>query len=125
MKAGMELLTPDLVGKHTDDDRDEELNRERLHDLGEELATYVYYATTVLEYFRNTLTEQELMQPPKGGKLDDLARARQVLGINPSISKSLLNSFRKAQKLPQRLWAVNGAGDRVNNQGAAKQTENK
>src|SRR5205807_10390088 len=106
MEASLELLSPNIVGKNANDDKDDELSRERLHELGEELTTYVYYATTILEYFKNSLNEQALMRPSKGGKLDDLAKARQVLGINPNISRSLLDSFRHAHNLPPRVWTV-------------------
>lgn len=105
-----------------DDDKERQVGRERLGELGEELVTYVYYATTVLEHFRNTLSETAITGAGKGGHLDDLARARQVLAVNPGITRSLLNAFRGAHKLPTSTWPSPSSSSNGKPGGASSET---
>lgn len=72
---------------------------DELLDLADELATYLYYAVTLRQFFNDNLQQMMLIQV-SDGHLDTLAKARQVLGINPSITRSLLRSFRAAHGLP-------------------------
>lgn len=74
--------------------------RERINSLMEELATYLYYSVTLLQFFKNSLSEDALTKPAKGGSLDDLAKARQLLAVNPAITRKMLNKFRSAHGLP-------------------------
>ena len=60
---------------------------------------YVYYTTTILQMFNNGLSETALTKPKAGGSLDDLARARQILSVNPRITRAILDTFRSAQNL--------------------------
>ena len=94
------------IASSPNDDKARQLDCEKLGELGEEFATYVYYAGTVLEYFKNTLSQQAITQPASGGSLDDLARARQTLSVNPSITRALLNSFRIAHQLTTPAWPL-------------------
>jgi hypothetical protein len=73
--------------------------RWKLDDLDEELFTYLNYVTTILQFFRNTLTEQMLINPPKCGSLDHLAKARQMLAISPGITRAMLHMFCAAHGL--------------------------
>jgi hypothetical protein len=67
--------------------------------LSEEFATYIYYAITLRQLFNDGLKEATLRKPPDGGNLDTLAKSRQVLGVNPGITRALLKSFRTANGL--------------------------
>jgi hypothetical protein len=73
--------------------------RAALCELREELATYVYHATTILQFFNNGLSETAFTQPKAGGSMDDLARARQILSVNSRITRAMLDTFRSAQNL--------------------------
>lgn len=79
--------------------KDHESNAAELRELSEELGTYIYYAVTLRQVFNDGIQEQTLTQPPAGGHLDNLAKARQVLGVNPAITRALLKSFRNAHGL--------------------------
>lgn len=41
-----------------------------------------------------------MLTTPNGGSLDTLAKARQVLAINPGTTQALLKTFRAAHGLP-------------------------
>ena len=69
-------------------------DKKTLASLHEELASYIYYSVTVLEFFSNTLDETNLAQTENQKRFDELARARQYLAINPSITRSMLDKFR-------------------------------
>ncbi len=71
-----------------------------LAELAEEVATYIQYALTLRQMFNDALQQAALTNPPVNGNLDTLAKARQVLGLNPAITRGLLRSFRAAHDLP-------------------------
>jgi hypothetical protein len=74
--------------------------RAKLRDFSEELSTYIYYLATLLQFFRNSLSEDELQQAETdGGGLDKLAKARQVMSINPVITRTMLDQFRLQHRL--------------------------
>ena len=72
---------------------------ENLNALQEELASYLYYLLTILQFFQNSLSQESLTTEEEGGTLDYLARARQMFAINPSITRSMLNRFRGVHSL--------------------------
>jgi hypothetical protein len=80
-------------------DRERAAKREKLEDLGEELGTYTYCAVTLRQFFRDTLPPAALKQPPAGGGLDDFAKARRGLGVDPRNTRDMLNAFRAAHKM--------------------------
>ena len=67
--------------------------------LHEELASYIYYCVTVLEFFSNVLDAAKLQQAERDKVFDRLAQARQYLAINPSITRNMLDKFREEFKL--------------------------
>jgi hypothetical protein len=67
--------------------------------LHEELATYIYYCVTVLEFFSNVLDAAKLQQAEKDKVFDRLAQARQYLAVNPSITRNMLDKFREEFRL--------------------------
>jgi hypothetical protein len=72
---------------------------EQLANLSEELGTYVFCATTVRQFFTDEITKQQITASVPGD-LDSLAKARQVLGVNPAVTRILLSSFRTAHAMP-------------------------
>lgn len=74
--------------------------RHKLANLKSELATYCFYLATLLQFFNNNL-QQAVLEPceTEGGGLDQLARARQVLAVDPDITFNLLNRFRGSNQL--------------------------
>jgi hypothetical protein len=83
----------------SDQDKKTASRREDLKALIDQLATYFYFAETLLEFFNNSLKARTLKAAEENGKLDKLAQARQALAVDPSISRALLNDFRKSQKM--------------------------
>ena len=67
-----------------------------LYSLHEELATYIYYCVTLLQFFSDVLDGNKLKQAEKNKAFDELARARQYLAINPSITRTMLDKFRQS-----------------------------
>jgi energy-coupling factor transporter ATP-binding protein EcfA2 len=67
-----------------------------LYSLHEELASYIYYCVTLLQFFSEVLDANTLVQAEQGKAFDELARARQYLAINPSITRTMLDKFRKS-----------------------------
>jgi hypothetical protein len=76
--------------KSRDDDDDDQIS-----SLYEELSTYLYYSITLMEYFRKEWDKETINKADIRGTFSQLARARQFLEINPSITTSILNEFRK------------------------------
>jgi Cdc6-like AAA superfamily ATPase len=103
LKAAWNLL-PDYLNSKTPLNGDDlsDPKRKELSTLREEMATYLYYAITILQFFNDVLTETTLTTTDQSGSLDNLVRARQVIAVNPAISRAIINQFRNAHKL--RLW---------------------
>lgn len=74
-------------------------DRKTINSLHEELASYIYYCVTVLEFFSNVLDAEKLKQGEADKIFDRLAQARQYLSINPSITRSMLDKFREEFEL--------------------------
>lgn len=83
----------------TKQEQERSLMAAQLADLAEELGTYVYYAVTLRQFFNDDMKEEMFTHPPMSGTLDTLAKARQVLGVNPGITRTMLKSFRAAHVL--------------------------
>jgi hypothetical protein len=83
----------------SNDDRDRAAAIEEMRDLEEEIATYILYAVTVRRFFNDKLTKSMLTTSRRSGKLDTLAKARQLLGVNPRITRALLRAFAAAHHL--------------------------
>jgi ferritin-like protein len=84
-------------------DRKDAERRERLSALAEELATYIYYTVTILQLFNNQMTAATLPSPASAGGLDSLAKARQLLAVNPKITLAILGKFRSVHGLADIL----------------------
>src|SRR5258708_16679925 len=72
---------------------------DRMSGLLHDLATYFYYAATVVEFFGPELGEGELKHAEQTGALEALARARQLLAVDPRVSLTLIERFRQAHGL--------------------------
>jgi hypothetical protein len=85
----------------TDDAKKSKL--EALSGEYDQLAAYIYYAMTLLQFFKNTVTKDSLTSQAKHSHLDDLAKARQALADNPSITRTIVGAFRKVHNLPDPI----------------------
>gem|GEM_PF-1788351 len=64
--------------------------------LHEELASYLYYCVTLLEFFSDVLNENVFAKAEEEKVFDRLARARQYLAINSAVTRNILDSFRQS-----------------------------
>lgn len=69
-----------------------------LKRLSVEIGTYVYYLATVLEFF-TSMPSRATMERAMGSGLDELARSYQALATSSTLSRQLLNDFRKNEWL--------------------------
>jgi hypothetical protein len=92
-------FTPPLVSQDNKTKQKVDPTAELLVSLHNELSAYLYYSLTILQFFNNSLDQTTLMEAEANGHLDYLAKARQVLAINPTIARSLIKSFRKLHQL--------------------------
>ena len=76
------------------------VERAKLASLGEELATYVYYWDTLLHFFADTLAKGNLREREGSGVINTFARARQMLGVRPAITRTILLHYRDSCGLP-------------------------
>ena len=67
-----------------------------LHALNEELASYIYYCVTILEFFNDVLNENTFAEAEQKMVFDELARARQYLAVNATVTRSMLDKVRKS-----------------------------
>ena len=75
------------------------LKHEQLNALREDLGTYIYYLLTIIQFFKNSLSQGDLTKQDEGSTVDYLARARQMLVINSNITRTMLNKFREKHRL--------------------------
>lgn len=67
-----------------------------LASLSTELAIYLYYSVTLLEFFgREDLNIDTLKEAESSGALEQLAKARQFFALSPRIAESAITGFRK------------------------------
>jgi hypothetical protein len=62
--------------------------------LYEEFATYIYYCVTLLQFFDDSLNALTISNVEEKA-LDQLARARQSLSVNPKVTRLMIDEFRK------------------------------
>jgi hypothetical protein len=67
----------------------------QLENFARELGNYYYFVATVLEFFNDELSENQLKKAETNGQLDLLARARQNMALDSKISILALNRFRR------------------------------
>ncbi len=73
--------------------------RQRVVALCSELAMYLFYCGTVLEFFSTVAaTPWEIVE--QSGWLDDLVRGRHYLAVNPKVAANIVGEFRQAAGLP-------------------------
>ena len=68
--------------------------RKEIASLVEELATYIYYCVTLLEFFTDDLDAIKFNKAEEAKGFNELARARQALAVNPKISRLMISRFR-------------------------------
>jgi hypothetical protein len=78
----------------TDQERQDSKECLKIGKLSLELGAYVYFLTTTLQFFSNTLTEDKLKTALSEGDLEKLARSRQLMALNPTITVSILDELR-------------------------------
>lgn len=89
------LWRPDrITPEKTDDDKAENANRRKLEKLSDEFGSYLYFLITVLQFFNADLKELTLRRSAVDGDLDQLAKSRQLLGVNPNLAVIKLNILR-------------------------------
>jgi xanthosine utilization system XapX-like protein len=83
--------------------RRRQLERSKLVELTLELTLVAYFAATLLDFFRDTLTRDELRRVEQDAEgesaIELLAGARQSFGINRRIAWSLISRFRDSVSL--------------------------
>lgn len=77
----------------------ENSKHDQLNALREDLGTYIYYLLTIIQFFKNSLSQADLTRQDAGSTVDYLAKARQMLVINSSITRTMLNKFREKHSL--------------------------
>lgn len=89
-----------LQANATDEDKAEAVKCKRMEQLSNELGSYIYFLATVLQFFNKSLNETKLRKAAGDGALEILAKSRQLMAINPSITVSMLNNFRNKWEMP-------------------------
>jgi hypothetical protein len=75
-------------------DEMEKIPFETLVALSEELMVYLYFMLTLIDFFNNQLEEEKLRQAEQSGSIDQLAKVKQALAVNPRIAKKIIEGFR-------------------------------
>jgi hypothetical protein len=92
-----------LLSDGSEQARHRQLERSKLVELTLELALVAYFAATLLDFFRDTLTRDELRRVEQDAEgesaIELLAGARQSFGINRRIVWSLISRFRGSVSL--------------------------
>ncbi len=80
-----------------------------VRSLVKELGAYYYFLGTILEFFGDKLSEDVLKKAQAGGDLEVMAKARQNMSVDSSITIQMLNKLRKKwkMKVPLLLQAMN------------------
>jgi hypothetical protein len=69
--------------------------------MATDLATYLYFAATVIEYFSDSLTEDSLKEAEGSGLLDELAACRQAFTAGPPFAWQQVSDCRSKCGLPR------------------------
>jgi hypothetical protein len=83
----------------TDFNHENDKVNKRFKNLMIELASYLFYCSTILLYFSNKLNQKTLSNAEVSGALSQLARSRQSLSLDPVLTWSIINDFRKSNRL--------------------------
>jgi hypothetical protein len=77
---------------------------EKLESLRKEMAAYIYHLATILGFFGESSDKTIFKTVEQNGVLESLTQARQALTIDPHISTSLIDEFRRANsmRIPDR-----------------------
>jgi len=67
--------------------------------LASELAAYMYFAATIIQYFNDSLTAQRLRAAESSGLLDELAQCRQAFVMGAAAAWQKTSRFRVACQL--------------------------
>jgi hypothetical protein len=87
-----------IIPENTDDEKSENTNRRKLEKLSDELGSYLYFLITVRQFFNAELKESVLRRSAYEGDLDQLAKSRQLLSVNPNLAVIKLNILRSKWK---------------------------
>jgi hypothetical protein len=95
-----ESLGDGVLANLTQDVPENAPTQQSLQDMALELATFLYFTATLLEFFRNSLSEGVLKTAievsPEPGSIDSLARARQAFTTSPQSVWRRVSAFREA-----------------------------
>jgi hypothetical protein len=59
----------------------------------------VQFSVTMRQFFDDGIPSEVFKTPQAGGSIDNLAKIRQILGVNPGTARTLLARFRAANAL--------------------------
>jgi len=94
-RAGSEPVRQGEVAEGSTSAREDSLT-----SLSTELAVYLYYSVTLVEFFgQEDLDMDTLKQAESSGALEQLARARQFFTISPRIAESAIADFRRQHNM--------------------------
>jgi len=73
---------------------------ERIKALATDLAIYIYFCATLLEFFKSQLDHRKsLKEAETSGALDQLSEARQAFTISPGLAESAIMDFRDSYSM--------------------------
>ena len=90
---------------------DPQLERKFFIALAAEAATYLYYASTLLEVFNKVLTEKRLRELERTGGIEELTTARADFALGPRLAWERIDAAREhldlqPQPQPKLLFEV-------------------
>lgn len=82
--------------KNTENGEDNEAEGalKQLYDLVEEIATYILYVVVIRRIFTDKLSQADLDDAIVRGEIDKLAQARRYIGVNPGITRVMLDGWK-------------------------------
>ena len=86
-------------GRESKNGEDRAAGLAQLKDLADELGSYVQFSVTMRQFFDDGVPPEVFTTPRAGGSIDNLAKIRQILGVNPGTARTLLARFRAANAL--------------------------
>jgi hypothetical protein len=97
-QAPFRLSTPKFSStqiKSKKDNYPEEIRTERtkLARIRGEIFTYIYFTSTLVDFFGRDI--ETIKDAENAGSINELARAHQLLSVNPAISRTIIAEFRK------------------------------
>lgn len=82
------------------EEKDTEAALNQLRDLAEEIATYILFVVALRRFFTDKLTQADLVAAIDSGRIDKLAQARRYLGVNPAITRSMIDGWKASLSVP-------------------------